>query len=88
MIDTKRTTRKIEVNGIIVTVKPYYDIKGFFEGYTAAAYNTIHNYPAYYNRRLIKYTAFGIDEYITAENIAHDFIEYRLKSTAAKYLDN
>jgi len=86
MIDTRKTKRVYEIKGVKITVTPYYSM-GNFGGYTAAAYNTTQNYPAYLNRRFIKYTPVGIDEYTTCLDIAYDFYDYYLPSTRLNCID-
>ena len=86
MIDTKCITRKFTIKGINVTIKPLYSM-GYFEGYTATAGNTTQTYFSYHNRRFFKYTPFGLDHYITAENIAYDFIDYYYPATKKDFLE-
>lgn len=86
MVDTRKITRTFEIKGIKVTISPYYEFD-CFAGYTAAAGNTIQKYPLYLYRRFWKYTMTGIDERITAENIANDFIDYYYVTTRKTFLE-
>lgn len=79
--DYQVISRKYEIEGVKVTIKPLYSM-GYFEGYTAAAGNTSHSYLSCYNRSLFRYTQFGLNHADTAQNIAYDFIDYYYPATA------
>ena len=86
MIDTKCITRKFTIKGVNVTVKPFYSC-GSFAGYIATAGNTSKTYLEYLSRRFYSFTPKGIDHYITAENIAYDFIDYYYPATKKDFLE-
>ena len=80
MVDTRKVTRKIEVKGVSVTVRPFYEM-GLFGGYVAEAYNTTQMYHAHLNSRFNHYGPYGNDEERTCREIAENFVTYHLPST-------
>lgn len=81
MRDTTKRTRRFEINGIKITVRPTYSMNGYFEGYSVSGYDTTQFYPAYLNGRFNHFEPYGNDEERTCREIAENFLEYHLPST-------
>ena len=80
MVDTAKKARKFEVNGVTVSVRPYWSM-GNFAGYVASAYDTEQTYPGYLNSRFLHFGPYGNDEERTCREIAENFLTYYLPST-------
>lgn len=80
MIDTAKKARKFEINGVTVSVRPYWSM-GNFAGYVVSAYDTEQTYPMYLNSRFLHFGPYGNDEERTCREIAKDFLTYYLPST-------